>query len=336
MTFGKRLGIAILSFTLPGLGHGLMNRRWAMILWIALAGLAPLVGLVFPMGVFLGLPVMLACAVASFIQIGPPAPDIHWNLATAVVEGQDPAIAGRKWNKPLAVVAVVFWLVGGTVLTMMIGVARVPSSSMEPTIHFGDRVTIDKLIYRLRAPKAGELIMFAMPCELRRDFLKRVTATEGQTVEVRCNIVYVDGVAIPTDRVDGDCGYRDKVSDDWSLRSCSRYRETVAGESYDTYHPAVRPEHPPASDDKDFPMPGDPPASCASEPGGAPAANQAAGSVVETNPDVVGCNLHLHYVVPAGHVFVMGDNRANSNDSRYWGSVPIANIKGRVVGRWWF
>jgi signal peptidase I len=65
-----------------------------------------------------------------------------------------------------------------------------------------------------------------------------------------------------------------------------------------------------------------------------PAPNQKPGMVVSTRLGADACEQQLHYVVPEGHVFAMGDNRHNSNDSRFWGSVPIENIKGEAMFIW--
>jgi signal peptidase I len=241
---------------------------------------------------------------------------------------------------------------------------KIPSSSMYPTLEIGDHIFVNKFIYgvrvpmtnvklfELRRPKRGEVIVFVYPCDEDRDYIKRVVALPEDTVEVRCNMVYVNGAAVPAQMTQsGDtCSYRDHDETDnhWFTRQCSRYRETAADLSYDTYHDVDRPardertaqgDPPPSGDARDFPDRTSPFApSCARSDDGARSrsAEQVKGKIVETKPAAVAtpCEPQLHYVVPPGHVFVMGDNRNNSNDSRVWGAVPIENIKGKALFMW--
>jgi signal peptidase I len=232
---------------------------------------------------------------------------------------------------------------------------KIPSSSMYPTLEIGDHIFVNKFIYGIRipwtttkvidlgGPSRGDVIVFMQPCTPDRDYIKRVVALAGDTIEVRCSVVWVNGKAVPQELVEEECSYQDRLEGGpWRTAMCSRYRETVNGHSYDTFQSALRPSQPPMSDNKDFPMPDAPPPSCIAD--GQPAApNQLLGKVESSGASSLdACAPFLHYVVPPGHVFAMGDNRANSNDSRFWGSVPIENIKGKAMfiwfsypDRWW-
>ena len=236
---------------------------------------------------------------------------------------------------------------------------KIPSSSMYPTLEIGDHIFVNKFIYgvripytrtkffELRGPERGEVIVFIYPCDPDRDYIKRVVALAGDTVEVRCNVVYVNGEAVPSQEVDVE-KYEDydDTTGKWSFRDVSRYRETVNGKNYETFHNADRPQMEEMrklgthdqGDARDFPRPDNPfPPKCSTtpeEPGAAAPQTQVMGKLVLTKPSAKACEQQMHYVVPPGHVFVMGDNRSNSNDSRVWGSVPIDNIKGEALFIW--
>jgi signal peptidase I len=239
---------------------------------------------------------------------------------------------------------------------------KIPSSSMYPTLEIGDHIFVNKFLYgvripwtntkllELREPRHGEVIVFMQPCMPERDYIKRVIAVGGETVEVRCNVVYVNGKAVPSELAAGECKYLDREEGrvEWEEKGCSRYRETADGLPYDTYHDRERPGRDEelgkrgdllSGDDKDFPQLGAPLKSCLTVPPaeGGPAENQHPGKLVTTKElryEPKHCEPQHHYVVPEGHVFVMGDNRNNSNDSRYWGSVPVENIKGKSLFIW--
>jgi signal peptidase I len=209
-----------------------------------------------------------------------------------------------------------------------------------PTLQSGDFIAVDKLSPRWRSIEPGELIAYRSPC-LEGIYLHRVIATAGQRVEIRCDTVYVDDQPIAEQAVPGECTYdwHDSLADDawgWTTEKCSEYIETLGAHSYHVLHEANRSAR---DADKaaikvalawDFPVLTDEPqASCATF---AHYDFHAAGSVTAHKPiaGVGVCERQLSYVVPAGQLFMLADNRHDAEDSRRFGAVPVEDVIGRV------
>ena len=325
----------VISLGSPGFAAGLVGRYGLMLAWTAALGVAMLACALSVWCLLLVFAVLIAAPIHAY-------PLVRAANRDGVPSSAFGAIAALVLTVPVAL------LVRATAVEAF----RLPSTAMAPTLQIGDHVFVDKLTPHWRGVARGQLIVFRHPCEPDRDYIKRVVATEGQSVEIRCNVLYVDGKRLESLLVQGEgCSYddRDESSGQWYPRMCSEYVERIDDHSYRTYHDADRPPRDemlakaPAArgDSKDFPRLDGRlvPPSCRTQLDGPPSmpTHQAPGEVVEANPGVNAspCDLQLHYVVPSGHLFVLGDNRANSNDSRYWGSVPLADIKGRVIGIWY-
>ena len=207
---------------------------------------------------------------------------------------------------------------------------KMPSSSMLPTIGIGDKVKVSKS----STAQHGDVVVFYMPCSPDRKYVKRAIALGGDTVEVRCGVVHVNGKPIDATVVEASTSYEDRFDtgqgEEVTKRSASRYRETHGGHVYEIFDSIDRPtwKAPPAYAGKDFPREDLP--SCASQLAADPKAKPIpTGKIVKTGePD--GCKPYAHFVVPADTMFVMGDNRDNSNDSRFWGVVPMDHLVGTV------
>jgi signal peptidase I len=101
------------------------------------------------------------------------------------------------WLKTVASAAVYATLI----VTFGFQVARVEGMSMAPTLEDQDRLIVNKLIYRLEAPRRGDIVMLYYPVNPDKSFVKRVIAEEGDLVRISDGRVYVNDVPLQDDYV---------------------------------------------------------------------------------------------------------------------------------------
>jgi signal peptidase I len=196
-------------------------------------------------------------------------------------------------------------------MTFVAQAAMVPSASMENTIYVGDRFLVNKFIFGAgptlpflpqREIRRGDIVVFKYPAESEPSenivqyktlFIKRVIGLPGETIEVKGPNVYVNGQVLPEYRV--TTLDRNLGNDKAELKQL-KY-PPHGGEPYTVFYtPGTL-----ARGDN---------------------SNAFSGFRYAVSRP---------YEIPPGHYFLMGDNRDNSKDSRYWGSVPRDLIVGRAM-----
>ncbi len=98
----------------------------------------------------------------------------------------------KEWLHSI-IVAILLTMI---IRTFVVQAFKIPSGSMRPTLLEGDKLFVNKYVYRFEPPKRGDIIVFkypGQPGEPKKDFIKRLVAMGGETVEIRDGKIYVDG-----------------------------------------------------------------------------------------------------------------------------------------------
>ncbi|MFC4159193.1 signal peptidase I [Chitinimonas lacunae] len=197
--------------------------------------------------------------------------------------------------------------------TFVVEPMQIPSSSMRPGLIVGDFILISKFSYGVRLPflgetivplgkpQRGDVVVFRFPLDTKLNYIKRLVGVPGDTVEYRNKQLTVNGQVVPTAPV-GDYMYTDPPRDEIKA---VRMKEEMGGVKYETLNVPQLPTLIPMQ--------------------------------IQQFPQRDACQYdETGFVckVPAGHYMMLGDNRDNSNDGRYWGFVPDQLLVGKAFLIW--
>jgi signal peptidase I len=186
---------------------------------------------------------------------------------------------------------------------------KIPSGSMIPTLMIGDLILVNKFHYGVRLPvinqkitegtppARGDVMVFRYPPRPSQDYIKRVVGIPGDEVAYLNKKLTINGKPLSKSSLPD-------FFDDDTMHYSKQFEELLGDKKHRLLNEESQPAFVSGASDFEFKQ---------------------------------NCNYSIEGVVckvPAGHYFMMGDNRDNSLDSRYWGFVPDKNIVGKAFYVW--
>jgi len=269
-----------------------------------------------------------AVATGSTNGASPPAG------AAAQADVMEPAEFRRRWFLELVESALVaLFLVFFIIRPFIVQAFYIPSPSMVETLEVYDRILVNKFIYRIEKPNRGDIVVFEPPARATErvgdDWIKRVIALGGDSIAVHHNHLYLNGVI----QNEPYAALLDQSSDKPGMQH-------VSTGTYDYQFPDPNQiSLSPGENAYVYPAPEDSLETAINErlytvrrtSDKAPAADGGNYLFFVHDDPKVG----LEAVVPPGKVFVMGDNRNDSEDSHFWGYLDENRILGRAFCIFW-
>lgn len=190
-------------------------------------------------------------------------------------------------------------------MTFIVQAVKVPTGSMLNTILVGDHLLVNKFVFGQdglmldkftphRQIKRGDVIVFKYPNDPATNYVKRVIGLPGETIEIKGNSVFINGKELPEQFILAKQPFDDSNAPLEILGQDEPKPDSAYKVYYSSEDDEVEPDIEKVSAGQKFAV-------------GAP------------------------FQIPPDHYFAMGDNRDNSQDSRYWGTVP----RNYIVGRAW-
>lgn len=188
---------------------------------------------------------------------------------------------------------------------------RIPSDSMVPTLLSGDFILVNKYDYGIRLPvinrkvidignpERGDVMVFRYPKDPTQDFIKRVIGLPGDRIDYINKRLTINGKPVAVSSA-GDFVLPQSFS------VMSRFQETIGDNKHFILNEANAPSYVPQESVMPY--------------------------AYRENCHYTGDGFSC--LVPPGHYFMMGDNRDESLDSRFWGFVPDQNIVGKAFFIW--